>query len=164
MVNDNQHETLTVFDTVNRIASMTDQKGNVFSYEYDENSNVVVERETEIADVDGAIEQFASTFDYDHLDRLTGITDNVGNTATYTYDSRNNRTFVSDALRTSANQNGNITTYEFDGLNRLIATNRFLTSDGTGSGTSAGVIRMTQSFDDNSRVIAVTDANINNIT
>ena len=91
-VNDNDHQTLTAYDTANRAQIITDHKVNTFEYGYDANSNVITTTETEKSDLGAPDEVFVTTFAYDGLDRQVSVTDNVGNINQYSYDSRDNRT------------------------------------------------------------------------
>ena len=161
VVNDNNHAMLTAYDTANRQRMVTDAKGNTMTFTYDANNNAIAVTEVEKSDLGNPDEAFVTSNVYDNLDRLIKTTDNVGNINEYGYDSRHNRTLHSDALRTAPNLAGNITKMAYDGLNRLIRTERFLTNDGTGSGTVTGSIVTTQGWDLSSRLISQTDDNGN---
>ncbi len=160
-VDDNNHETLMRYDTANRLSITTDDKGNTWTYAYDTNNNMISVTEVEKSDLGNPDETFVTTNGYDNLDRLIKTTDNVGNLNEYGYDSRNNRTSYSDALRTVSNLPGNITKMGYDGLNRLIRTVRYLTNDGTGSGAVRDSIVTTQAWDHTSRLISQADHNRN---
>ena len=80
--------------------------------------------------------------------------DNDQNTHEFLLDSRNNVTVTIDALRPD-NQNdpGNIVRYQYDGISRLVETERVLTEDGTGASPpiqppDAGTILTAQEWDD----------------
>ncbi|MDC1287530.1 PKD domain-containing protein, partial [Gammaproteobacteria bacterium] len=161
IVDDNNHATTMEYDTANRKRLVRDAKNNTTSYEYDDNSNVVRTTEVELSDLGNPAETFVTQFNFDNHDRLIRTIDNVGNTNDYAYDSRNNKTFHSDALRASANGPGNIINYEFDGLNRLTVTERLLTDTGAGNGAVVGAIITRQQWDDNSRLTAQIDDNNN---
>lgn len=161
MVDDNDHQTTIHYDSANRRSQLIDAKGNSVIYDYDANSNLINRTEVEVSDLGNPDQSFVTQYSYDNLDRLVRTVDNVGNTNDFGYDSRNNRTLHSDALRTGSNEPGNIVRYRYDGLNRLIATERLLTDTGDGSGTVVDSITTTQEWDDNSRLIAQTDDNGN---
>lgn len=149
--------TVTLYDTANRVSMVTDPKTNTVAYTYDANNNVIQTTEVDLSDLGSPSQTFQTANTYDSLDRLIQTVDNIGNTTGYTYDSRNNRLQTIDGR-------GNVTRYAYDGLNRLTATTRYLTSNGLGSGTPAGTIVTSQSFDDNSRLTGQTDNNTNTTT
>lgn len=147
-VNDNDHQTLTAFDTANRPRIIADHKDNTIEYGYDANSNVITVTETETSDLGAPNEVFVTTIAYDSLDRQISGTDNVGNVNQYFYDSRNNRTKTVDAL-------GNVVRDAYDGINRLTETVREITD---------GTITTRQTWDDTSRLTRQTDDNANTTT
>ena len=153
VIDDGNDTTTVTYDTADRRSVITDARTNTLTYAYDANSNVTQIIEADKPDLlGGSTESFTTTYDYDNLDRLITITDNVGNTNTHGYDSRNNRTLLIDAL-------SNDTRYIYDGLNRLITTIRDLDGDGAdGDGTD---ITTAQDWDDSSRLISRTDDNGN---
>jgi RHS repeat-associated protein len=141
-INDNLHPLTAQYDTVNRIASITDAKSNRYDYTYDDNSNVVARLDTEKPDLGGPDELFTTSLNYDGIDRWVEVVDNVGNTRSRAYDSRGNRTLHTDAL-------SNRVRFDYDGVNRPIATIRDLDQDGPdGDGPD---ITTTQSWDDSFR-------------
>lgn len=159
IINPNSHSTTYAYDTANRLALVTDAKSNSVAFGYDANSNVTSVTSTEIPDLGGAAEVFATTASYDGLDRLIRAVDSSGNVNERAYDSRDNVTLTLDAKRAAPSLPGNMVRMNYDGLNRLLSTVRTMTSDGTGAGTPIGTITTTQSFDDSSRLIAQTDDN-----
>ena len=162
LVDDNSHQTLITYDTANRRASIMDHKENTVLSNYDANSNIISSIETEKSDLGNADESFVTTLTYDNLDRLIKRVDNENNTHEYSYDSRNNLIETVDALRVNnVIDPGNITFKEYDGLNRLIATHRLLTADGTGTGNQVGAIVTRQQWDDSSRLVVQQDDNGN---
>ncbi len=165
VVNDNNHHTLTTYDTANRRSVVTDHLNNSISFTYDENSNVIIVTEVERSDLGNRGELFSTTNAHDNLDRLLETVDNVGNTHTYLYDSRSNRTFMDDALNHE-------TRYVYDGIDRLIKTVRDLNGNGANANAEpCGVtcepcssdpdIVTTQVWDDTSRLIAQIDDSCN---
>ncbi len=159
VINDNKHETLISYDADNRLSVILDAKGNTKTYAYDNNSNVVSLTEVDKSDLGNADQTFNTQQQYDNLDRLTSVIDNVGNKKQYSFDSRNNQTLEMDALK-------NQTIYAYDGVNRLIETNRLLTEDGTGSTAvvESATITTKQEWDDTSRLITQIDDNNNRTT
>jgi len=156
VVDDGGNETLTTYDTANRKSVVTDAKGNTATYGYDENSNIVTLTSTEIPDPNIPDETFVTAYEYDNLNRLTTVTDNIGSTTEYGYDSRNNKTRISDA-------ESNETRYEYDGLNRLITIARDTNSNGADPADPADIVT-TQTHDDNSRLTGRTDDKGNTTT
>ena len=160
VVNDNLHQTLNAYDTANRRAVVTDHVSNTMTYTYDQNSNVTSTLDVEKSDLGKPEEVFATTYAYDALDRLVTTTDNyqntepgaIGNTHTVGYDSRNNRTVMTDALNHETRR-------VYDGINRLTQTIGDLDDDGAdGDGPD---ISTTQTWDDTSRRTARGDDNGN---
>ena len=149
VVNDNTHETLTAYDTANRVSVTTDAKGNTATYAYDEDSNVTSITETEKSDLGDPDEVFTTTYTYDGLDRRITSSDNVSNTTQYGYDSRSNKTLMIDAL-------GDETRYEYDGLNRSIRTIHDMNGNGADPGDPDDIVTA-QSWDDTSRLIEQSD-------
>lgn len=160
-VNDNNHETLTTYDTVNRRNVLTDQLSNTTTYTYDANSNVTSRTELEKSDLGNADQGFTTIHTYDGLDRLTSVTDNVGNTEMFEYDSRDNRTVMVD-------RHGKETRFVYDGLDRLTKSVSDMDDDGAGTAAEPGDgdpdIVTTQSWDDTSRLVEQTDDNDNTTT
>ena len=114
-----------------------DPQGNTVETAYDDNSNVIETRETDVSQVGGvASEVFLTTNFYDSLDRLERDVNNIGQTNDYRYDSRDNlvcmadaqgpagpaitrRAFTGGALTVNTtNLFGNVTQYYYDGLSR----------------------------------------------
>ncbi len=153
VTNDNNHATMTAYDTANRRSVVTDAKGNTVTYGYDQNSTVTSVVEVEKSDLGSPDEVFTTTYAFDGLDRLISTTDNVGNINRHFYDSRNNRTRTLDALNHEAR-------YVYDGLNRLTATARDMNGNGA-SITDAADIVTRQNWDDSSRLTGQTDDNGN---
>lgn len=152
VIDDNGHQTQTSYDTANRRRVVLDAKANVSLYAYDENSNMTSVTSTEKSDIGAADQVFVDTMSYDNLDRLVQRIDNVGSTTHFGYDSRGNRTVMTDALNHE-------TCFEYDGLSRLIATIRDMDDDGADGDDSD--ITTTQIWDDSSRLIGQGDDNGN---
>ena len=149
MTDDNGHATRYAYDTKGRLLTETDAKTNLTSYLYDPNGNVRQVKQTDRADVTGALSEFTQTFQFDELDRCIVDFDNVGNTNRYGYDSRGN-------LLSSTDPRGNETTYVVNGLGLRAV------SDCCSAGAGYNNLRTTRSdYDDNGRLTAFTDGNSN---
>ncbi len=155
--NDNNHSTSYQYDTANRIATVTDAKGNTVNNSYDGNHNKISMLETDKSDLGNPDQQFSTTYGYDGLNRRFQTIDNIGNTNRIVYDSRSNKAKSIDAK-------GNVIDYVFDGLNRLTETIRIMTDTGHGTGNIIGQIVTRQGWDDTSRLITQTDDNGNTTT
>ncbi|MBN2018890.1 MAG: RHS repeat protein [Sedimentisphaerales bacterium] len=153
VTDDNGNETHYEYDTANRLSVVIDAKGNKITYSYDENSNVIAVTVLEKSDLGGPDETFVTTYKYDNLNRLTGITDNAGNTTQYAYDSRDNRTRMIDARNTEIRS-------AYDGLNRLTWIVRDMDGDGANPSDSDD-IKISQTWDDTSRLTSLTDDKCN---
>jgi RHS repeat-associated protein len=106
----NQHLTTFVYDLAHRMTSETRPLSRLWTYGYDANGN-----RTSIVDAIGNSTPQAgdgtTTFTYDDLDRLTGISYSDATPAvTFGYDGDGNRTSMSDPTQS---------TYTYDEVNRL---------------------------------------------
>ncbi len=101
---------------------------------YDGNNNVVSVTET-YSLTGGSTEVRTDTKTYDDFDRLFNRTDSFNKTIRYSYDLNGNRTSLTDS-------DGLITSYSFDGLNRVtdVTTQKFI-SAGQSLTTLQGVTR-----------------------
>ena len=150
-VDDRGNQTRTFYDTANREVQVIDAKGNTRGCQYDANSNLIWQEEEEQSDTSPqSKERFVTRYTYDGLDRLILMVDNVGSSNRYAHDSRDNRTLFVDAL-------GSVTRMDYDGLNRLVQTRRFL----AGTAAAPRVIATAQLWDDNSRLVGRADGNGN---
>ncbi|MCH6258917.1 DUF6531 domain-containing protein [Puniceicoccaceae bacterium K14] len=159
--NDNGNTHSRSYDTVNRLAKATDPKSNTVEYSYDANSNVVRTVETEKSDLGAVDEVFETQYVFDSLNRQVGTIDNLGNRNEQFYDSRSNRTLTSDANRSTDTDDGNLVSYAYDGLNRLLRTEVILTADGWGGSAEIDRIVTDQLWDDSSRLVSQIDDNGN---
>ncbi len=100
--------TTLTYTTTGLIASITDAQNHSTSYQYDARGN----RTAVIDPVNGA--GHPTTFAYDIMNRLTGITYPDGSSVSFGYDYRGRRTSVTD-------QNQKSTTYTYDDADRLTA-------------------------------------------
>lgn len=183
---DGQLTTMT-YDGAHRLRHTLDAAGNTTSVELDGNGNPVEVLSHEVAT--GAVlpaKDFRSTSEFDPLNRLVRTLDPVGHTRTFEYDARDNLVVQTDpegpvpAPGPSApNELGNVRRFEYDALDRLTAevTELRLTGQGPGGerlgpvhptnqvglATSPfnldGRIRVTYTWDDDSRLTAITDDN-----
>ena len=156
--------------TNGQLETMTDAKGNTYTYGYDLNGNrtsVTMPDGTSVItayDARGRVtsqtDQHGNTtkYTYDGADRLTSVTDALGNMWSYKYDSVGELVSITDA-------NGNVTRYEYDKAGRVIKTTNAAGSSATVAYDEAGnVLRSTDhagnvttyTYDDFDRVIAKT--------
>jgi RHS repeat-associated protein len=130
--------------------------GNTVEMAYDDNSNVIEMKETDVTLVANvAAEVFRTTLIYDSLDRPQTSFDNLGHAVDLRYDSRGNRVAAADAVGTvtsrsfsrrglgsnsavTINNYGNVSRRTYDGVSRLLETEVRLTSSGQGDGTNIG--------------------------
>jgi len=176
-IQDDLDTTVMEYDGVDRIMKTTDPEGDIGSFAYDGNNNVIQKIEMEKSQKAGvATETFTTTYQYDSLDRLTRNSDNCFNTNRYAYDSRSNLTHATDAKAdgtvgcpSAVNPQGNSVRYVYDGINRRLQTIRDLRVGGVGSGAidtsntsnPDGRITTTSTYDGNSRLTSLTDDNGN---
>jgi RHS repeat-associated protein len=102
------NRTTLTYTPAGLIGSITDAQNNTTSYQYDARGN----RTAVIDPVNGAAHP--TTFAYDIMNRLTGITYPDGSSVSFGYDDRGRRTSATD-------QNQKTTTYTYDDADRLTA-------------------------------------------
>ena len=163
VIDDNLNAVTQTYDGADRLVSLMDALGNETLFEYDANHNRVGMIETERSP-EGLVspEVFETRFEYDSLDRLIATIDNMGNRTSLAYDSRNNVVGQTDPM-------GNLTVSVFDGQNRKLEEHRLLSVGGAGGDTLEvdnptnpdGRVSFYQRWDQNSRVLSVTDDNGN---
>ncbi|MDC0662769.1 hypothetical protein [Marinobacter sp. SS21] len=95
------------YDAMNRLVEEVQPDGSVLSYGYDSAGNRVQ------LDVSTDDQTRSTRYGFDQLNRLAWVDDGLGETA-YGYDQVGNRASVSYP-------NGNVTSYGYDALNRLVA-------------------------------------------
>jgi RHS repeat-associated protein len=144
MTDANGATTFYAYDEASRLVEIDYADDNDVSFEYDPGG-----RRTQMTDSVGI-----TTWDYDELNRPTGITDPFGETVTYIYDQAGNRTrmlyagkdvqYAYDAANrlTQVNDWTKNTFYEYDPLGRISAILRPNGVDSTYSYDAAG--RLTQ--------------------
>jgi RHS repeat-associated protein len=162
-VDDNAHQRRFEYDGVDRLIRSIDALNNEQRFAYDGNHNLVQTSETERSP-EGLVpdEQFTTQREFDAVDRLIRVIDNLTNTVSFAYDSRNNVTRKTDAL-------ANTTIYVHDGLNRLLVERVGLRVDGTGASAidtsnltnPDGQITTLYGWDRNSRLTSLADDNGN---
>jgi len=160
VTDDNNHNTFTQWDTADRIHVVRDHLNNGIEYGYDDNSNVTTETRREVStDLKTAAETYVHLRQYDGLDRLVKTTDPIGSVRRFAYDSRDNLVETSDGVRGTGHPTGpgNIVRMDYDGLDRLVQTDRVLTANGRGDTGQVDVITTLQAWDDNSRLVTQTD-------
>jgi RHS repeat-associated protein len=128
------HATTIAYYPTGLIQSITDAQNHVTSYAYDSRGN----RTSVIDPINGSAHP--TSFTYDAMSRLTGITYPDGTTASFAYDSRGRRISATD-------QNGKTTNYAYDGADRLISV-----TDPAGNLTQ-------YNYDTEDNLIGITDAN-----
>jgi RHS repeat-associated protein len=126
--------TKLTYTTAGLTASITDAQNNVTIYHYDALGN----RTAVIDPINGAAHP--TTFAYDTMSHLTGITYPDGSTAGFTYDIRGRRI-------TSTDQNNKTTTYTYDDADRLTAI-----TDPANNTTQ-------YNYDTEDNLLSITDAN-----
>jgi RHS repeat-associated protein len=142
-------------DPADRIREQQDPVGNRAVYRYDGQGNLTRRDRHEAVrePVTGDIlseRVFAESRAYDELDRVTSVTDSLGNSWSYSYDSRSNRTRTADPL-------GNVTRVEFDIYGRPIASFVDITTTGLGGGAPLPPLVTRYGFDGNGNITNVTD-------
>jgi RHS repeat-associated protein len=151
---DNFGVTQYFYDTVYRESQRVDAMGNSVMTSYDGNSNVVEVVETEISDTGSPTEMFRTTKVYDELNRQVEELDTLNQSNKFGYNSQDDLCCIVDSI-------GNETQMVHDGLRRLICSTRIMTIDGIGGETPIGQIVREWEWDDNSRLIKLTDDNQN---
>ena len=126
--------TTLAYTPVGLIASITDAQNNTTSYQYDSRGD----RTAVIDPINGSAHP--TSFSYDSMSRLLGITYPDGSTVSFTYDVRGRRI-------TSTDQNGKITTYTYDAADRLTAV-----TDPANNTTQ-------YAYDTEDNMLSITDAN-----
>ena len=102
------HITTLSYYSTGLIQSITDAQNNTTNYAYDARGN----RTTVIDPINGSAHP--TTFTYDIMNRLTGITYPNGTSGSFSYDYRGRRISATD-------QNGKTTTYAYDDADRLLS-------------------------------------------
>ena len=160
------HTTVFSYDGLNRLGQATDAFGNQVRTIYDGNGNIISQTTHEI-DPDNNVIQYPTTYQYDALNRVTQVTDINNHIYRYAYDSRSNLVEATDPKNTAQLDNGQIRNnnpgnkvkFAYDGLNRMVQSINELRGGGTGGGNLVDQIITSYAYDDNSRLVALTDSN-----
>lgn len=161
-------KTTTQWDAADRKLKVIDQLTNELELAYDANSNLITTtRRDKSTDLGSGQDTYVTSEEYDGEDRLVKVTDNAGDVSQYFYDSRSNRVKTSDAVRGAGQPAGpgNIVLFDHDALDRLVKSQRLLTSSGKGDGSSLPLetIETRQAWNDDSLLVSQTDDN-NHVT
>jgi len=105
--------TTNTYDASGNLLSTNDPAGNSTSYTYNAQG-----LRLSTTDALGGI----SSYLYDASGNLTQQTDPLGNIITYTYDSNGNRLTQTKTRTTASGRETLVTSYQYDGLNRVTAT------------------------------------------
>jgi RHS repeat-associated protein len=130
--NPEPHDTILAttytYNSVGWLASETDPLGHTTEMRYDNHGLVTrVDVREYVADAPKIEEIFTTLYTYDGLDRLTLITDGLGNVTQFGYDSR-------DAVIRQRDPLGNVTRFEYDLYGRQVAERIEMTDTGLGDG------------------------------
>jgi YD repeat-containing protein len=143
-IEDDTDTSRVFYDGYDRVIRSVDPENNEKEFAYDDNSNLIEIRELDVAQLlvpPTPDEVLLTTYEYDSMNRLTRVVDNIGRSGTYAYDSRDNVTQTADAegpligstitrraftpgalTVNNVNEPGNTVNYLYDGLDRRIAT------------------------------------------
>jgi YD repeat-containing protein len=152
------NSTSYAYDAAGRLSSVTLASGDQVSYTRDENGNATVVSETEVP-ASGPSETYVTEFDFDVLNRMVEKReiDRLNNqnvlTTTYQYDSRSDLVFRVDA-------EGNPVRWTYDLASRLVKYERALQVGQTIDDFVTSIDEVL-SFDDENRLVEITDDNFN---
>ena len=141
----------TYFGHAGPVTEVTDPSGHVVRFTYDAQHDVM-----QVTDPTGA----HTSYSYDAQDRVIGITDAMGHASTYGYDTN------SGLMSTTTDGNNVMSTYTYDGLDRVTmstmggdtTTYGYDTTTGDMTGTSDTLGRTTSyQYDAMNRVVSETD-------
>ena len=153
------------YDTARRLSTVTGPEDNLSNpalYQkvltYDLDGNVVRRDVHEIVPETtspSGEELFSKLFDFDTLDRLTDITDELGNLTHLRNDSRNAIWSQSDPLK-------NVVKWEYDVFGNKVTESKALTDSGLGGGKVIQSYETQKSYDGDGNIVQVTDPRGNN--
>lgn len=155
--------TTWVRDAIGRPTTVTDPAGNQTLSTYDGEGDLLTTTARELHAMLGAIDR-TTTYQYDAARHLTATTDALGHAWHYQYDPLGRVTTISDPLDASGigagatTGTGNITHLAYDGLGRVTEHRAEVRTQGSGSGALVATLVTTYAWDDDSRLIAATDA------
>lgn len=158
IIEDDGDTTRFFYDGAARVIRRLDGEGNSVDSAYDDNGNLIETRATDKAQRAGVADEiFLITYFYDSLNRQDRQVDNLGQTLYTRYDSRGNQVATADAEGPASNNSfarrlfakgaatvntinnfGNVTLYNYDGLNRQVESDGLLTASGKGDGLHIG--------------------------
>ena len=137
VVDENTRYTVSYqYDALGRLASYTDEEGNVFTTEYDSMGNV-----TAVSDANGV--SFTRT-QYDAAGNVIKTTNAANSVTEYSYDNRNNLTGI---ISDKGADTQSVTSYTYDAFGRIISV-----SDAENGVTSA-------TYDNIGNILSITDPN-----
>jgi RHS repeat-associated protein len=156
VLDERKAETVYEYDGADHRVSERDSLGNLTRNWHDANGNLVrVDRHEQVKDPQtGTIvreDVFSVVSEFDMLDRRVASIDGLGNRTTFTYDSRDHVTSVTDPL-------GNVRRFEFDVFGRRLRETAEMTVTGIGGDARLPDIVTSYIYDDNGNRIAITDA------
>jgi RHS repeat-associated protein len=176
IIDDDTSKSERLFDGAGRLIKETDPVGNVAEIGHDDNDNVVEVTERDIYP-NATFRGFETFRVLDALNRVISSTDDIGHTERFLYDSRDHVVQRSDAVASlspnyingrQVNNPGNTTTFQVDGLGRVLFEESDLRVGGSGDGgldsptyNPDGRSRRTFTYDGNSLVRVATDDNGN---
>jgi RHS repeat-associated protein len=145
------------YDRLDRLAIVIDELHNTVESTFDWHGNLTrCDTRERFADSATGVTQeevFSSFYAYDELDRLTTVTDGLGNTHEYSYDSRG-------SLSTSTDPLGNVKTYGYDVYGRRVRETLHRTQTGRGGGAPVPSVTSYSEFDGNGNLTASIDARL----
>ncbi|WP_372369015.1 RHS repeat-associated core domain-containing protein [Candidatus Uabimicrobium sp. HlEnr_7] len=169
------------YDGAQRRIRVVDAENNEQNIVYDNNSNPIRITRTDVNSAGRIVSETFETINvFDALNRVQRTTNNIGQTSYFTYSSRDLLIRTADAqgpeivdplglFAGNINSEGNISETKYDGLSRSFESTRELRVDGEGgnpldlsnpSNTDGKITEFT-TYDQNSRVINVSDDNGN---
>jgi RHS repeat-associated protein len=177
VVEDDLQVSRTVFDGASRAVESIDALGNRQVVTHDRNGNPLAVTSVELVAVPGvAAESFTTRYVWDQLGRLARVSDNAGQTAYFTYDSRDQLVQRADPLGaaitdplgvvpTGINAPGNTTRWLHDGLGRVLTETHDLRTGGQGGApldlsnpaNPDGQVTLAYVWDQSSRLRAIVD-------
>jgi RHS repeat-associated protein len=176
-IRDNTQVHSTRYDGSGRWIRQFDPVGNETDACWDDNSNPV--KQTRIDKYPSASTKSYDTYTvFDSLNRAMSITDNVGQTRRFGYDSRDHVVSTSDAQASLSTQTingklvnnpGNTRRFYHDGFGRLVREEQDLRVGGSGDGAidlsnaynTDGMVTLKQAWNKNSQLLSQTDDSTN---
>ena len=149
------HQTLYGYDSDDRLTSVTSPTGQLWTYTYDPDSNVLTRTDAN-GNATTTTGDGVTTYGYDALGRLASINYSDSTPAvTYSYDANDNLTQLTDGSGTEVRA--------FDGLNQLIVVGRGAASFAYARDENGNIIKVTypdgtvitKTYDDDSRLSSV---------